>query len=71
MVEGRTITEVREMTEEEIEREGWGRHRGHGATMALVLDDGSVIYPSMDPEGNGPGCLFGYDPDEDQGFYVE
>jgi hypothetical protein len=71
MVEGKEIVEVREMTEEELEREGWSNTRTHAKTMALVLEDEQVIFPSMDPDGNGPGCLFGYDPDADQGFYVE
>jgi len=71
MVEGKEIVEVREMTEEELEREGWNEYRTHGDVMALVLEGGEVIFPSQDPEGNGPGCLFGYDPNADQGFYVE
>lgn len=70
MVEGQTIEEVREMTDEEMEQEGWSTARGQNP-MVLVLEDGSILYPSMDPEGNGPGCLFGYDPNEDAGFYVE
>lgn len=67
-VEGQTIENIREMTDEEIEREGWRVGR-HGKPMCLELEDGTVIFPSMDPEGNGPGELFGYDPDEDEGFF--
>lgn len=47
------------MTEEEMDREGWYA-RGVNP-VALELDDGTVIYPSQDPEGNGPGDLFGFD----------
>lgn len=57
---GRTVIEVRPMNMAEIEREGWEHHRGQIPT-ALVFDDGSVIYPSRDEEGNGPGALFGTD----------
>jgi hypothetical protein len=51
------ITNIRSMTKEEMEAEGWDDHRG--APTVLELDDGSIMYPSMDDEGNGPGALFG------------
>jgi len=54
---GRKIVAIRQMSEKEKEAEGW-EDRG---TTALVLDDGSVIYPSQDDEGNGSGALFGVD----------
>ena len=28
--------------------------------IAFELDDGTVIYPARDYEGNGPGVMFGY-----------
>lgn len=32
----------------------------HGpAPVALLMEDGTYIYPSQDDEGNGPGALFG------------
>ena len=55
---GREITAVRSMTDEELADNAWGGRRG-GAPIALELDDGTVLYPSQDPEGNGPGALFG------------
>ena len=55
---GRTITETREMTVAEGEVEGW-EFGHHGPPMVLVLDDGTILYPSRDTEGNGPGELFG------------
>lgn len=55
---GRRITEVRPMTAAEVEAEGW-YETIHGVPTALVLDDGTVLYPSQDPEGNGGGALFG------------
>lgn len=58
MVIGRKIVEVRQMTKLEIDAEGWDR-----GTTALVLDDGTVIYPSQDDEGNDCGALFGREKD--------
>ena len=29
-----------------------------GPPLAVVLDNGSVLYPSEDSEGNGPGCFW-------------
>jgi hypothetical protein len=50
---GRTITEVRYMSQEEMEGMGWS-HR----PVIMVLDDGNAIYPSADDEGNDGGSLF-------------
>ena len=57
------IVEVREMTKAEQEREGWD-----SPAIALVLDNGVVLYPSQDDEGNGCGALFGVD--KGKTFYV-
>jgi hypothetical protein len=54
---GRTITAVRPLMPEERDVFGWPRRVGAGG-IALELDDGSVIVPSQDPEGNGAGALF-------------
>lgn len=51
---GKKIVGTRQMTKEEVEFEGW--HRG---TTVFELDDGSIIYPSKDDEGNDSGALFG------------
>jgi hypothetical protein len=37
--------------------------RSPGEATVLVLDDGTILYPSRDDEGNGPGALFGADRD--------
>lgn len=50
---GRKIVAVRYMTGEEMADHGWDR-----SALAIFLDDGTAIYPSMDDEGNGPGALF-------------
>jgi hypothetical protein len=55
---GLRVSEVRMMTNVELEAEGWESGYGDFA-VAIIFEDGSKIYASQDPEGNGPGCLFG------------
>lgn len=66
-MKGRKIVDVRRMTQAEMDREGWQDY--HRKPTVLVLDDGTVLYPSQDEEGNGPGALFGHSP-KDGAFYV-
>ena len=56
---GKTIENVREMTDRELEREGWSEDNIHGRPAAIVFSDDSVVYAARDPEGNGAGTLFG------------
>jgi hypothetical protein len=58
-IEGKTIVAVRYMTKKEMNEEYW-QHSSHDGII-IELSDGSMIYPSCDPEGNGPGSLFGKD----------
>lgn len=51
---GLTIRGIREMSPSEKAHQGWD-----GFAMAIELSDGSVLYPSQDYEGNGPGAFFG------------
>jgi hypothetical protein len=55
---GRTITKIRPMTTGELSAEGWDI--GDNCS-AIEFDDGTVLYPSRDEEGNGPGAFFGVD----------
>ncbi len=55
-ITGRTIVQVRWATVPEMEREYWSGH-----CLVLVLDNGLVVLPSRDEEGNGPGALFAQD----------
>jgi hypothetical protein len=51
---GLRIIGLRPLTPKEMEQQGWyGEH-----AVALVLENGLLIYPSRDEEGNGPGVLF-------------
>lgn len=70
MFTGRTIAKVRSMTDAEMEKEGWETGNVHGNGIVLELDDGSKIISSQDPEGNGPGTLFGETADG-QSVYVQ
>ena len=55
---GLKVTDVRMMTNIELEAEGWENYYG-GYPVAIIFNDGSKIYASSDPEGNNAGCLFG------------
>ena len=50
---GRTITEVRYLTDVEKDNLDW-----HAGSLVMLLDDGNGVYASTDDEGNGPGALF-------------
>lgn len=56
MLVGRTIECIRPINNQELAQEGWDHYF---CCMVIVLDDGAKLYPSRDPEGNSPGCLFG------------
>ena len=58
-VVGRTIVGARKMTRDEAEAEGWNGLRDWDYPVVLILDDGTILFPSADEEGNGPGELFG------------
>lgn len=55
-LEGRTIKEVRYLTEEEMENIGWDSR-----CVVMILDNGNVVFPSSDDEGNSAGSLFTMD----------
>ena len=50
---GKTIVKVDYITNLDAKILGW-----HGRSIALILNDGSVLYPSADDEGNDAGALF-------------
>ncbi len=57
---GKTIVKVRYMTDQEVEDLGW-----YSKALVLHLDDGNIIYPSADDEGNNAGALFTNNPEDD------
>jgi hypothetical protein len=66
------ITEIRKLTKEELEEQGWEDcAEAHIASAAvLVLEDGTKIFPSQDDEGNGPGTLFGILPNGENVYII-
>lgn len=53
ILQGRTIVEVRYLTEDETEHMGWYKR-----PICFVLDNGTICVPQMDDEGNDGGSLF-------------
>ncbi len=53
VLEGRTITEVRYLTDEEMKMMGWYKR-----PITFLLDNGEYCIVSQDDEGNDGGVLF-------------
>lgn len=53
VLEGRTIKEVRYLTDEEMEMMGWYKR-----PIAFFLDNGEYCIVSCDDEGNDGGVIF-------------
>lgn len=53
-LKGRTILEVRYMTDREQDNMNW-----NSKAIVMHLDNGSLLLPSRDDEGNDAGALFG------------
>jgi len=58
---GKKIMAIRPISTKELEAEGW--EGTNTATCVILLEGGTLLYPSQDDEGNGPGTLFGQDKD--------
>ena len=54
--EGKVVRKVRYLSKDELAREGWDQRQ---KVAAFEFTDDSLLYASCDPEGNGPGALFG------------
>ena len=67
-LEGKTIENVRRMTDEELADRHWSVGRGRNPPV-LELDDGSILYPAKDTEANGPGELCIRMSDLDDGWF--
>lgn len=62
ILEGRKIVRVRYMTEKEADVFCWPNK-----SVILQLDDGTLVFPSADDEGNDAGALFFQNPERDHG----
>lgn len=58
---GQRIVKVRKMTRAELAERDWPDQGRFGGPMVIVVEDGTMIYPMADPEGNGPGHLIARD----------
>lgn len=58
------------MTNDELERQGWDVNSANLPAIVIEMEDGTKIFPSCDPEGNGHGCLFA-ETVKGESFYVE
>jgi len=65
---GRKIVDVISLSKDIVEAEGWDN--SPYPCIGLLLDDGNIIYPSQDEEGNGPGALFGKNVKEDISVFI-
>lgn len=65
---GKKLIKIRPITKKERGQEGWEPEH-NSATSVLEFEDGTLIYPSSDDEGNGAGTLFGKNKDGTT-FYV-
>jgi hypothetical protein len=57
---GKVVKKLRYLNRSELAREGWDTRQ---KVAAVEFSDGSLLYASSDPEGNGPGALFGTTPE--------
>ena len=55
---GQRIVGIRTLTHAECDSQGWDP-LPHQMAVCLILSDGSMLFPSQDYEGNGPGAMFG------------
>lgn len=62
---GRRIIGIRWMGEGELENLAWPQ-----GSMVLELDDGSLLLPQADDEGNGPGAVLHITKTDDMLFGV-
>jgi hypothetical protein len=54
---GHKVVGIRKMSAAELDAEGWEDIQG--TVVTVLFDNGTKLYASQDPEGNGPGALFG------------
>ena len=66
---GQKIVGARHLNTGELERAGGDWVRPHQTPVCIVLENGTILYPMQDEEGNGPGVLVGHDNETDSSFY--
>ena len=63
---GRSITEVRQLSQAEIQQIFGETASQYDIPTLIKLDDGSELIPVRDPEVNGPGALLYFTPHDDE-----
>jgi hypothetical protein len=63
---GRKIVNVRHLNPEECESFGW-----YKSPLALWLDDGTILIPQSDDEGNDGGAMLHFDTNQWRQNYIE
>ena len=58
---GQKLCAIQPMTKEMAEEFWPGASWGFEGNVVLVFENGTKLVASQDPEGNGPGCMFGHD----------
>jgi hypothetical protein len=53
-LKGKTVAMVRYLSQKEAEAMGWYKR-----PIVIQFTDGTIVFPSMDDEGNDGGALFG------------
>jgi hypothetical protein len=53
---GKKVVAVRPLSKQELKDAYWEEYQSDKA-IAIIFDDGTVIIPLQDDEGNGPGVL--------------
>jgi hypothetical protein len=61
---GLSIVEARYLTEEEVSNLGWSH-----SVLVMELSDGTLLFPSMDDEGNDGGSMFAQKAGNHTGFF--
>ena len=59
-IAGQIVSNVRPMTDDEMDEEGWDVDNCSPNPTVIVLGNGVHLYPSGDSEGNHGGALFGF-----------
>ena len=64
---GKKIVAIEPLSKETMEELGWYET---GTSVVLILEDGTKLFPSCDPEGNAPGALFFEGADGKEGILI-
>jgi len=70
LIIGQKIKNLRNITQEELVKEGWDLSNKFDFIPVIELENGINVYPSRDSEGNGGGKLFSHDQKRNKQYHV-